>query len=48
MRCGAHEGEAVTGAALKARNLCEAFAATVAERPDQVAMRSSDGAVSRT
>jgi long-subunit acyl-CoA synthetase (AMP-forming) len=38
----------MTGAALGAANLCEAFAATVAERPDEVAMRSSDGAVSLT
>jgi long-subunit acyl-CoA synthetase (AMP-forming) len=34
--------------ALQAGNLCEAFAATVAERPDEVAMRSSDGTVSLT
>ncbi len=34
--------------ALKAGDLCEAFAATVADRPDQEAMRSSDGAISLT
>jgi long-subunit acyl-CoA synthetase (AMP-forming) len=34
--------------ALKAGDLCEAFAHTVADRPDEVAMRSSDGAVSLT
>jgi long-chain acyl-CoA synthetase len=38
----------MTASALKATNLCEAFAATVASRPDEVAMRSSDGAVSLT
>ncbi len=34
--------------ALAAGDLCEAFAHTVADRPDEVAMRSSDGTVSLT
>jgi long-chain acyl-CoA synthetase len=34
--------------ALQAGNFCEAFAATVTERPDEVAMRSSAGVVSLT
>ena len=34
--------------ALAAGDLCEAFACTVADRPDEVAMRSSDGSVSLT
>src|SRR4051812_34213826 len=34
--------------ALAAGDLCEAFAHTVADRPDEVAMRSSDGSVSLT
>lgn len=38
----------MTGSALQANDLCEAFAATVADRPDEEAMRSSDGAVSLT
>jgi long-subunit acyl-CoA synthetase (AMP-forming) len=38
----------MTGSALAAGNLCEAFAHTVAERPDQIAMRSSAGTVSLT
>ncbi|MBA3743683.1 long-chain fatty acid--CoA ligase [Sporichthya sp.] len=39
---------ATQSAALQATDLCEAFAATVADRPEQEAMRSSDGAVSLT
>src|SRR4051812_23476362 len=38
----------MTGAALQAGDLCTAFACTVADRADQEAMRSSDGAVSLT
>jgi len=38
----------MTSTALAAGDLCEAFARTVAARPDEVAMRSSDGAVSLT
>ncbi|GAA0619913.1 fatty acid--CoA ligase FadD11 [Sporichthya brevicatena] len=37
-----------SGAALQATDLCEAFACTVAERPDEEAMRASDGSVSLT
>jgi long-subunit acyl-CoA synthetase (AMP-forming) len=38
----------VTALALQATDLCEAFACTVADRPDQEAMRSSDGTISLT
>ncbi len=39
---------ATGGTALEATDLCEAFACTVADRSDEVAMRSSDGTVSLT
>ena len=38
----------MSASALEATDLCEAFAATVASRPDAEAMRSSDGTVSLT
>ncbi|HUR75194.1 MAG TPA: AMP-dependent synthetase/ligase [Sporichthya sp.] len=42
------ERPAMTVSALQANDLCEAFACTVADRPDIEAMRSSDGVVSLT